>query len=291
MELLERLNAAPVAPAPAAPAAPTAVKVKPERPSIDIDTTESEWLVFHDNWSRFKRMSHITARTDIIDNLRQCCTPQLNRRLFDMKGPTTLDAATEENLLSWLKDIAVKGLHMEVHRTGFVSLRQKQGELTNAYLAKLKSKATLCEFHVQAPAQCNDNTCNCTNHGLVLSYEDDMVATQLVAGIYNDDHQVKVLSESSNLTTLDEKVKRLLILEKSDASLSSLTSGDGFTNESYVQSRPRNNNRNKTPKKRPDLGDQCRDCKKRHPKCEVCGYSHKCMTKCNLSNKMGHIRT
>ena len=52
-ELLGRLNTAPVEPV------PVAVKVKPERPSIDIDSTESEWLVFVDNWSRFKRMSKI----------------------------------------------------------------------------------------------------------------------------------------------------------------------------------------------------------------------------------------
>ena len=51
---------------------------------------------------------------DIRDNLRQCCANQLNKRLFDVKGVALLNTATEINLLQWIKDIAVKGIHKEV---------------------------------------------------------------------------------------------------------------------------------------------------------------------------------
>ena len=95
----------------------TSVHVKPTRPSVDLETTEGEWAVFEDNWMRFKRMSKLTGDGDVRDNLRQCCSSQLNKRLFDVKGSGTLDNATEANLLQWIKEIAVKGVHMEVHRT------------------------------------------------------------------------------------------------------------------------------------------------------------------------------
>lgn len=57
---------------------------------------------------------------------------------------------------------------------------------------------------------------------------DDQVATQLVAGLYNSDHQARVLSESASLPTLDDKLQRLLTLEKSEIASSSL-SGQALT--------------------------------------------------------------
>ena len=42
--------------------------VKPTRPSIDVETTEGEWAIFDDQWSRFKRMAKLTAIVDIRDN-------------------------------------------------------------------------------------------------------------------------------------------------------------------------------------------------------------------------------
>ena len=109
----------------------------PSRPIVDIDTTDGEWAIFDDQWSRYKRMAKLTALDDIRDNLRQCCGPSLNKRLFDLKGPAVFNSATEEDLLLWIKQIAVKGAHMEVHRNNFVQLKQKQGETTTFYMAAI----------------------------------------------------------------------------------------------------------------------------------------------------------
>ena len=114
-------------------AANSSRSVKPTRPTIEIDTTEGEWAVIEDQWARFKRMTKLTDLTDIRDNLRQCCSTQLNKRLFDTKGADLLNAASEANLLTWIKEIAVKGVHKEVHRTQFVHCKQKQGKCLNSY--------------------------------------------------------------------------------------------------------------------------------------------------------------
>ena len=170
-----------------------------ERPTVEIEVTEGEWTVFLDTWARYKRMAKLeNDAVGIRDNLRQCCSQQLNKRLFDLKGSNALDAdvATEVNLLAWMKEIAVKGLHAEVHRTRFVNLKQKQGESVIAFAARLKAEALLCEFRVDAPDQCSDNNCNCENHGVAVMYEDGLMSTQIVAGLYNKEHQAKVLAES-----------------------------------------------------------------------------------------------
>ena len=126
----------------------------------------------------------------------------------------------------------MKGVHKEVHRTQFVACKQKQGECLNAFHGRLKSEASLCDFRIQAPGSCADTDCTCANHGMSLSYQDDMVSTQFVAGLYNNEHQAKVLSESATLTTLEAKLGRLLVLEKSDASLSSLGNNEAYANYS-----------------------------------------------------------
>ena len=93
-------------------AAVSSQTVKAVRPSIDLDMTESEWEVFvDDQWARFKRMAKLTVVSEIRDNLRACCSIQLNKRLFDVKGVSLLNAASEEDLLSWIKAIAVKRLY------------------------------------------------------------------------------------------------------------------------------------------------------------------------------------
>ena len=294
---------------------PSSKSVKPVRPTVDVETTESEWSMFEDNWARFKRMANLTAVPDVRDNLRQCCSTALNKRLFDLNSTATLNAASEEDLLGWIKDIAVKGVHKEVHRTQFVNIRQKQGEQLVGYLGRLKSEAALCDFRVRAPSTCADLNCTCANHGTQVSYQDDQVATQMVAGLYNTDHQAKVLSESVELTTLDSKVKRLALLEKSDASLSTLSGGGAGVNvlqgwkkqypgsggrrfpsseKKFPSSEKKKKSWKKEPKEPPavvpERSDLCQACNQKHPQCKSCGGSHKCTTRCNSCKGMGHIR-
>ena len=175
-------------------------------------------------------MARLTSIDDIRDNLRQCCALQLDKRLFDTTGSGSLNTASEEDLLQWIKEIALKGVHKEVHRTQFVHTKQKQGESYNSYYSKLKSASSFCDFRVHAPSSCTVAECTCPNHGVAVSYQDDMVSTQLIAGLYNSDHKSKVLSESASLTTLDQKLQRLLVLKQSDTSMSTLEGSDVFAN-------------------------------------------------------------
>ena len=50
-----------------------------------------------------------------------------------------------------------------------------------------------------------------------------MVGTQLVAGALNKEHQAKVLSETASLHSLEDKLDRLMALEKSESSSATLS--------------------------------------------------------------------
>ena len=82
-------------------------------------------------------MAKLTAIVDIRDNLRQCCMDQLNKWLFDIRGSGALGNASEIELLAWIKEIAVKCVHKEVHRNLLAKLKkQKPGESIDSYYGK-----------------------------------------------------------------------------------------------------------------------------------------------------------
>ena len=56
-----------------------------------------------------------------------------------------------------------EGMHKEVHKVAFQSIQLKQGELYQAYVAKLKVEAKLCQYMMEAPV-CKDNLFNCSRH-------------------------------------------------------------------------------------------------------------------------------
>ena len=60
-------------------------------------------------------------------------------------------------------------------------------------------------------------------HYRQLFYRDEMVGTQLVAGAYNKEYQAKLLSNTANLLSLEDKLDRLCALEKSESSSATLS--------------------------------------------------------------------
>ena len=73
-----------------------------------MDTTEGEWGIFEDCWARYKRMTGLTDAEGVGDELRECCTKQLNTCLVQMHGPGTLGSCKEAQLLQFIKAIAVR---------------------------------------------------------------------------------------------------------------------------------------------------------------------------------------
>ena len=248
---------------------------KPDRPMVDMDTTEGEWSIFLDSWTRYKRMTAITEGDTIRDELRECCSKALNTRLIQMHGSEKLSKIGEDDLKDNIKEVAVKGVHKEVHRAAFQGLNQQQGETYQAYAARLKAKADLAHYSIIAPS-CTVEGCSCPVHGREMFYRDEMVGTQLVAGAYNKDHQAKILSESVNLVTLQQKLDRLTTLEKSESSSATLSSGS-TAGVQQVESSKRDH-------------PTCRVCNRVHKKCRQCQRPHPCSIECHTCKKKGHVR-
>ena len=119
----------------------------------------------------------------------------------------TLQTATENDLLGFIKSVAVKTVHPEVYRQHFYNLQQSGGETVTSFISRLKAQAVLCEF--QCKGTCRDN--NCTP-----SYAEEMIHSQLIGGMRNSSHQSRVLSEMAALRTLEQLTTRLLTLEATE---------------------------------------------------------------------------
>lgn len=124
-------------------------RVKPERPVIEPDSSDNKWIIFKDAWLRYKEMTQLNDPTEIRNELRSACNSSVNEMLFNFIGPDALHNATEEQLLEYIKSVAVKTVHPEVYRQQFFVMRQSDGETITSFISRLKSQAMLCIFEKQ----------------------------------------------------------------------------------------------------------------------------------------------
>ena len=189
-------------------------KPKPKRLEIDAEIDDLEWQIFEDSWDRYKRIAELTDRDEVCLELRECCSSDVNKLLYEYKGKDALNdqRLSEQQLLEFIKSVAVKTIHVEIHRKHFDQKAQEAGEPVTKYVGRLKAQAALCDFTVQ---------CHCTRS---VSYAEAMISQKLVAGLSNSEHQAKVLSEAKDLPNLNSKVERLVSLETSEDATSEIRS-------------------------------------------------------------------
>ena len=181
-------------------------KCKPTRPKIDSEVDDLGWQIFEDTWARYKKIAELVDEEESCLELRECCSTDVNKLLYEFKGKDELNDRhlTEEKLLGFIKSVAVKTIHTEVHRWHFEQKGQEVGEAITRYVGRLKAQAALCNFTVE---------CQCTRS---VSYAEAMISQRLVAGLSNPDHQSKVMSEAQDLPDLKSKIDRLVSLETTD---------------------------------------------------------------------------
>lgn len=257
----------------------------PKRPSIEANMDDSDWALFTDSWLRYKKMTQLTEREDINLELRAACSDEVNKLLFEFVGSATLNQTelSEETLLRHIRSVAVKGIHREVHRMNFGKLTQSAGESVTKFAARLKSQSLLCDFNVE-----------CTCHQKV-SFAEEMVSQKLLAGIRNQEHQSRILGEATTLTTLQQKIDRLISLETTEEASSTIRdAGDKPTGAAAGKSmykrittkmprkpiKPANKQPHRIKPCRgcgktshgPEKTMSRRDCPQYNHKCDTCGF-------------------
>ena len=79
-----------------------------------------------------------------------------------MHGPLVLGSCDEAQLLKFINEV-------HTHRAAFQGMHQQHGELCQAYAARLKAKAELCQYGIKAP-ECGDELCTCLGHNMYRDF-------------------------------------------------------------------------------------------------------------------------
>ena len=277
---------------------------RPDRPVINTGINDREWALAKDSWVRYKQMCNF-SETDVDAirlELRASCSEDLNKQLFEYVGSAVLDTCTEEQLLNHIKLVAVKTVHKEVHRQVFNSMVQDNGESATKFAGRLKAQAFLCQYEIP---------CKCCDPAVMQNYAEEEVAQRLVAGLRNQEHQRKLLSEAATLTTLEEKINRLHILEMTEESASTLhvppaTHSEGAAARSqYKSSKSKPNSQTGDNQATTTTTNTCKwcgysehpggksldrvNCTARNKKCLNCGIKGHLSTVCNKKSNSNAV--
>ena len=166
---------------------------KPDRPEIDLETSEAEWAFFCSGWDIYKTRSGIKNK-EITLELRAACTTELRRALYNFIGQAKLSTFDEITLKAFICQMAVKGKNTAVYRHEFYSMAQSAEESIRSFVGKLREKASHCHFVIT----CLDADCKTD-----ISFNEAMITDQMVGGLYDKECQEEVLSKDSSLSTFE----------------------------------------------------------------------------------------
>lgn len=296
---------------PAAAAEPTHPKAeKVHRPTITTQGTTEDWSYFLSRWQEYKAATKITG-VDIVFQLLETCEDTLRRDLNRTYG--TLVGETEDNVLRFIKTLAIRPENIMVARVKLINIRQERDEPVRSFCARLRGQASVCNFNKTKQCQCTEN--------VSVDFSEDMVRDALIRGLADDDIQLHILGQANQDMTLEETLQlaeaqecgkrsagRLLQHPDVQTTANATSSYRQRTNTQLNQPsyKQRNTNptnqynnspRNKPPRSSTTTPPTCSHCgqpghgngknvRNRMKSCPA--YNHRC-SKCNITHHYEHV--
>ena len=181
-------------PAPAAGAGASAKMEKIRRPTLNEESTETDWNFFVSKWTRYKRSAKLRGE-DLVDQLWACMSEGLERQCHDHGA--SVDTTTEEQLLELMKAMSIRGVNKLCNVVEFLNLKQKENETIQKFISRVRGQALTCDFKIKS--KCSKVGCSQQTE---CSYADKLSAHIIVRGLYDPDIQEDVLKLAA--TTEDE---------------------------------------------------------------------------------------
>jgi len=186
----------------------SAAKVeKAKRPEIAAEMSDEDWNYFLCRWDAYKKATYLEGDDTLLQLMESCCE-QL-RRDHHRNYPNSQASSTEESRLAEIKQIAVRAKNRAVNRVKLNTLRQDKGEPIRKFAGRIRSLATVSAYSV-----------TCTQCKVAVTYTDEVIMDQVIAGIADLQIQKDVLShpDAANLTL----EKLLVFIEGKESGQTSL---------------------------------------------------------------------
>ena len=172
----------------ASPRPPPAARMEAApRPTCKEGMSLTEWRSFLHSWKLYKLSTRLTSDQETVQ-LWATMSPSVSKSLTN-QGHSLDNSGSADELLRNIKSFCCQGHNIIVERQKFLTITQHAGEKFAKYLARLKGQAEHADFSLE----CGKDTqcCNqlegekgCTwspgSEGLVISYSEDMIASQAI---------------------------------------------------------------------------------------------------------------
>ena len=186
---------------------------RPRRPMIDMGCNSEKWSFFKSRWAAYKKLAKIPD-SDCTDQLRQCCSEDLQLALFRAHGDT-LDSKAKVILMSDIEKLAVEPEKEIVERVRLLNMKQDHDELVQSFVTRLRGQANMCKFIIKHKCSCNLEA--------DVNYADLIVRDVLARGLADTDIQVDLLGATNQGMSLEETVEFVKTKESGKASATHLS--------------------------------------------------------------------
>ena len=118
---------------------------RPEKfptPEISLDKSTEDWSEFLVTWEQYKEEYGLTGSA-LIRQLYACCSDEMKTSLSRITGGQQFKK-TEQELLTLMKQLAVRYQNPMVHVQQFLQQVQSQDEGVRHYLTRLRGVAARC---------------------------------------------------------------------------------------------------------------------------------------------------
>lgn len=258
-------------------AAPQPANVKAEkvrRPVIASQGTTEDWTYFRSRWEEYKAATKI-AGTDIVYQLLETCEETLRKDLTRCYG--TLVGETEENVLNFIRILAIRPENVMVARVKLQNLHQERDESVRSFVARLRGQAGVCNFSKTKRCQCAEN--------VTLDFSEDMVRDALIRGLEDEEIRLHILGQANQDMTLEETLQlaeaqecgrrsAVRLLQPTDAQIpttANATSSYRRRNNAQLQQHNTQPTQNSQPYRRNNQSGSQSPNATASPKCSHCG--------------------
>ena len=150
---------------------------------MEDNIVEVDWIVFKDEWRRYKRscLSQATPE-EVADQLKSFCSKALMRSIFSQNRPKKLfnHKTDEDKILLAIREVAVNNTPKKID--DFLRIVQRPEENIDTYAARLTSASLSCNFELPA-GQTN--------------YTEPMIKHQLIKGLFDKEIRIQTIQTIS----------------------------------------------------------------------------------------------
>ena len=182
------------------------------RPIINAAGTSEDWSYFITRWKDYKTATKISG-IDMVIQLLECCEEDLRKDITRAAGGSLTDKS-EDEVLEWIKMLAVKQENVMVARVELHNFKQHHDESIRSFGARIKGQANVCKYILSCPS-CNHD----------VNYTNDIIKDVIIKGIYDQEIQLDLLSERNQTMLLEDVIRFIEAKEAGKRSANKLVQG------------------------------------------------------------------